>query len=183
MRIIAGKYRSRNLKTDSHFRPTTDRVRESLFNILQSHIDGSVFVDAFSGSGAVGIEALSRGARMAYFLETHQRALGVIEANLTQCIDGGAWRIYSMPAPRALEEVRKNEPSVDLIFFDPPYDFKGYTQLLAQSAMLFPEAMLILESSRRSVYEIPEGLEVVKDRVIGETRLAFFRADPLHARS
>lgn len=183
MRIIAGKYRSRNLKTDSHFRPTTDRVRESLFNILQSQVDGSVFVDAFSGSGAVGIEALSRGARMVYFLETHQRALSVIEANLRYCDDGSAWRIYSMPAPRVLEEVRKREPAVDLIFFDPPYDFRGYTPLLAQSATLFPEAMHILESSRRTVYEIPDDLVVVKDRMIGETRLAFFTVDPLRARS
>lgn len=178
MRIIAGKYRNRNLKTDTHFRPTTDRVRETLFNILQSELEGSVFVDAYSGSGAVGIEALSRGARMVYFLETHRRALAVIESNLLQCSDGAAWRIYSMPAPRALEEVRKHESAVDLIFFDPPYNFTGYTDLLQQSSNLFPEAVHILETSRRSVYEIPEFLDVVKDRVIGETRLAFFKANP-----
>lgn len=178
MRIISGKYRNRNLKTDGHFRPTTDRVRETLFNILQSDLEGCVFVDAFAGSGAVGIEALSRGARMAYFLESHRKALAVLEANLLLCGEGSAWRIYSVPVPRAFDEVRRNEPAVDLIFYDPPYDFSGYTTLLENAVRLFPESLHIVEASTRSAYNPPEGVELVKDRVIGETRLAFFRASP-----
>ncbi|HSP05929.1 MAG TPA: RsmD family RNA methyltransferase, partial [Acidobacteriota bacterium] len=74
MRVIAGKYRNRTLKADDHFRPTSDRVRETLFNILQSELEDCVFVDAFAGSGAVGIEALSRGARIVYFLENHRKS-------------------------------------------------------------------------------------------------------------
>lgn len=176
MRIISGKYRNRNLKTDGHFRPTTDRVRETLFNILQSELEGCVFVDAFAGSGAVGIEALSRGARMVYFLESHRKALTVLEANLLLCGEGAAWRIYSVPVPRALDEVRRKDPAIDLIFYDPPYDFTGYTALLENAVNLFPESLHIMESSARSMYDTPEGVELVKDRVIGETRLAFFRA-------
>ena len=178
MRIISGKYRNRNLKTAGHYRPTTDRVRETLFNILQSDLHGCVFVDAFAGSGAVGIEALSRGARMVYFLESHRKALEVLESNLLLCKDGAAWRIYSVPVPRALEEVRRSEPAVDFVFYDPPYDFGGYTRLLENAVQLFPEALHILETSVRSTYDTPESAALVKDRSIGETRLAFFTANP-----
>lgn len=173
MRIISGRYRGRNLKASDAFRPTSDRVRETLFNILQNQIEGAVFVDAFSGSGAVGIEALSRGASFVYFLETGKKALQALEQNLSFC-DEGQWRIFTVTAIKGLEIVRNAAVHVDLLFFDPPYDFDRYDELLEKSGSLFPETTIILERSARSAFKIPDGLVLQKERVIGETCLHFF---------
>ena len=173
MRIIAGKYRGRNLRAGDAFRPTSDRVRETLFNILQNRIEGAVFVDAFAGSGAVGIEALSRGASMVFFVETNKKALQVLESNLSFC-DEGKWRIFTLTAHKGLDVVRNTSPQVDLLFLDPPYDYDRYSDLLQTCASLFPESETILESSRRSSLKIPAELTLAKERAIGETRLQFF---------
>jgi 16S rRNA (guanine966-N2)-methyltransferase len=102
MRVIAGKFRSRNLKTGDNFRPTTDRTRETLFNILQTEIEGSTFMDAFAGSGSVGIEALSRSARRVYFIESNRKALRVLEQNLLSCCEQESWRIFTTDVWKAL---------------------------------------------------------------------------------
>ena len=175
MRVIAGKYRNRNLKASDRFRPTTDRVRETLFNILQNEIDGAVFVDAFAGSGAVGIEALSRGASSVYFLESNRKTLHILESNLAICGEEGRWRIYSLPAHKGLEVIQRTEPHVDLLFFDPPYEFEGYAELLEKACALFPDATYIVEASSRSRLDSPSGLELFRTRSIGETILSFFR--------
>ena len=174
MRVIAGKFRNRSLKTGAHFRPTTDRVRETLFNILQNEIEGAVFVDAFAGSGAVGIEALSRGAAFAYFLEKNRRVLQILETNLTQCGEDAKWRILSIDAMKGLEVVEKSEPAANILFFDPPYDFPQTSKLLEHAASLFPEAMFILETSTRTKLPLPPNVNLVKDRGIGETLLSFY---------
>jgi 16S rRNA (guanine(966)-N(2))-methyltransferase RsmD len=173
MRIIAGKYRGRNLKAGEAFRPTSDRVRETLFNILQSQIENTVFVDAFAGSGAVGIEALSRGASLVFFAETNKKALQILESNLSFC-EEGQWRIYTLTVLKALDVVRSASPRVDLLFFDPPYDYDRYSELLSKSASLFPEAEIILETSTRGSVKAPPELKLLKERTIGETRLQFF---------
>jgi 16S rRNA (guanine966-N2)-methyltransferase len=174
MRVIAGKFRNRNLKTADHFRPTTDRVRETLFNVLQNDLEETIFVDAFAGSGAVGIEALSRGAARVYFLESNRKSLKVLESNLLLCKEVN-WRIFAVTAKKGLELIRDQEGSVQFVFFDPPYDFHDYTGLLEQAASLFPEASLVLEHSSRSKFEIPAGLDSFKEKRIGETTLSFFR--------
>ena len=173
MRVIAGKYRNRNLKTSNNFRPTTDRVRETLFNILQSEIENSVFVDAFAGSGSVGIEALSRGAGIAYFIENNRKVLGVLESNLTQLGEAN-WRIYSVPALKGLEVVAQNGAAADLIFFDPPYDSDQYAELVDTAAKLFPNATVIVECSTRSKWKAPDSVTLKKSREIGETVLQFY---------
>jgi 16S rRNA (guanine966-N2)-methyltransferase len=173
MRVIAGKFRNRNLKSSDHFRPTTDRVRETLFNILQNELEGSVFVDGFAGSGAVGIEALSRGAARVYFLESNRNALKVLESNLLMCNDVN-WRIFALTAKKGLNLIRTQEDSVQHLFFDPPYDFHEYFELLEQAAALFPEAGIVLEHSARSKFTIPSNLTSTKEKRIGETSLSFF---------
>ena len=137
MRVIAGRFRSRILKTADNLRPTTDRVRETLFNVLQNEIEGSIFVDAFAGSGSVGIEAISRGAATAYFIESNRKALQVLEQNL-ESLAPASWRILTMDVWKALEILPQQLPSVDLFFFDPPYTFTKYAQLLMAAATRYP---------------------------------------------
>lgn len=173
MRVIAGKFRNLSLRGGDNFRPTSDRVRETLFNILQTEIDGSIFVDAFAGSGAVGIEALSRGASKSYFIENNRKALQVLESNLLLCCEGEKWRIFSLHVMKGLQVIQQEEAAVDFLFFDPPYDYDHYSDLLSESLRLFPQATHILETSTRVKFEIPAGLEIAKNRTIGETQLVF----------
>jgi 16S rRNA (guanine966-N2)-methyltransferase len=175
MRIISGKLRNRSLRAASHMRPTSDRVRGTLFNILQNEIEDSIFVDAFAGSGAVGIEAISRGAAMVYFVEENQKSLKALGSNLKDCCTEGSWRIFAVPIIKGLELIRQSAAHVDLLFFDPPYNFSGYTKLLDQAGRLFPESLYVLESSARTKLEVPAAIQLKKERKIGESLLSFFR--------
>jgi 16S rRNA (guanine(966)-N(2))-methyltransferase RsmD len=119
MRVIGGEYRSRRLKSlpGQAMRPTPDMLRETLFNVLAPRIPGCVFVDAYAGCGAVGIEALSRGAARVYFLESHARAAAMIEQNLK------ALRAEDRAVViRARATERLGRLSADIVFLDPPYD-------------------------------------------------------------
>ena len=175
MRVIAGKHKNRTLRASNQFRPTSDRVRETLFNILQTEIQDAVFVDAFAGSGAVGIEAISRGASMVYFLETNRKALQALEWNLASCCNQDRWRIFTVDALKGLDLVRNAEPVVDQLFFDPPYQYQKYKELLLLCGQMFPEATYIVETSTRVRVSVPELLQEVKHRKIGETMLSFYR--------
>lgn len=121
MRVIAGTARSLPLKTPEGMdtRPTTDRIKETLFNMLQTRIPGSVFVDLFSGSGGIGIEALSRGAKKAYFVENAPKAAACIQDNLafTKFADKGI--LLRQDACAGLGSIHEKE--LDIIFMDPPY--------------------------------------------------------------
>lgn len=122
MRVIGGEFRSRRLKSlpGQAMRPTPDMLRETLFNVLAPLIPGCVFVDAYAGSGAVGIEALSRGASRAYFIEAHPRAASLIEENLKAL--NATTRAVVIRA-RATEHLGRL--SADVFFLDPPYDQPG----------------------------------------------------------
>jgi len=172
MRVIAGKMRSRSLKAGENFRPTTDRARETLFNILQMEIQGSTFVDAFAGSGSVGIEAISRSASKVYFIEYNRKALQVLEENLLACCQTESWRIFTMDVWKALEVLPKD---VDLLYFDPPYEFQKYSKLLIETGVNFPDALYILEHSSRKKIETPAGFEQIRTTRIGETEISFYR--------
>lgn len=121
MRVIAGTARSLPLRTPEGLdtRPTTDRIKETLFNILQPHIPGCVFVDIFSGSGGIGIEALSRGARKAYFIENAPKALSCIHDNLAFTKFTEHAIVLKQDACAGLSGIYEKE--VDVIFMDPPY--------------------------------------------------------------
>jgi len=176
MRVIAGTLRGRSLKTSDSYRPTTDRVRETLFNILQNQIENSIFIDAFAGSGAVGIEALSRGASRVYFLETNHKALYALEENLKICGEKALWRIYSLPAIKGMEVIHKSGENVDIVFFDPPYDYQDYQDLITAASELFPAALLILETSSRTKLQLPSNVILSRQKKIGETLLTFWVA-------
>lgn len=172
MRIIAGKFRSRMLKAGENFRPTTDRARETLFNILQNQIEDSTFVDAFAGSGSVGIEALSRSAKKVYFIESNRKALQVLEQNVLSCCEQESWRIFTADVWKTLEILPKD---VDILFFDPPYEFQKYSKMLIHAGERFPDALFIMEHSSRRNIDTPEGFEIVRSVKIGETELTFYR--------
>ena len=130
MRVIAGEFRSRVLKSlpGLSVRPTPDRLRETLFNVLAPRIEGSVFLDVFAGTGAVGIEALSRGAARAIFIERNPQAFGTLRQNLSSLKIGAQATVVRGNALRFLEDYES-----DIVFIDPPYhqtaDYESALQL------------------------------------------------------
>jgi 16S rRNA (guanine966-N2)-methyltransferase len=129
MRIISGKYRGRRLAAvRGDVRPTSDRLRETLFNVIGDRIEGATWIDVFAGSGAVGIEALSRGARFVLFNDTSRDAIRLIKKNLELC---GVEEGFQIRERDAFSVLRGLKPGfADVIFCDPPYDFGRYEKLL-----------------------------------------------------
>src|SRR5689334_21436031 len=127
MRIIAGKYRSRTLRSlrGLDIRPTSDRLRETLFNVLTpgnpAALEGSVWIDLFAGTGAVGIEALSRGAAMVYFVDCSKDAVGLIRRNLQSLGADGRYQVLQQKAEPAISALDRQQLRPDFIFLDPPY--------------------------------------------------------------
>jgi 16S rRNA (guanine(966)-N(2))-methyltransferase RsmD len=123
MRIIAGTYRSRPLEAPAGLgtRPTSDRLRETLFNVLAPRIESAVFLDLYAGSGAVGMEALSRGAARVEFVERAEPALKVLRANLTRLGLTAGFRIHAASVGTVLRRMKPGA-AFDLVFLDPPYD-------------------------------------------------------------
>ena len=142
MRIIAGEYKGRNLKSPPslNVRPTSDRLRETLFNVIAPFIDGARFLDLCAGSGAVGIEALSRGASHVTFVDRSRRMCKLIEANAQLCrIPEEQWDIYCSEANEFLRQHRERQ--WDIVFFDPPYkdDYVKTLQLLSNNGLVIAE--------------------------------------------
>jgi 16S rRNA (guanine(966)-N(2))-methyltransferase RsmD len=186
MRVIAGKYRSRHLNSLKRLdlRPTSDRLRETLFDILGELVVNSRFIDAFAGTGAVGIEALSRGAKEAIFIEKHAQAAVLIKKNLASLeIKSGA-RVLPVDVLRGLEIVSKESSRdrevLEIVFLDPPYDYAAeYDRVLSflGSATLFVEGSLVIAEHRRK-FELPQAVENLQSvRVLrqGDASLTFYR--------
>ncbi len=150
MRVIAGTARSLPLKTPAgpDTRPTTDRIKETLFNMLQPYLCDAVFVDLFSGSGGIGIEALSRGARHAYFVENDKRALACIVDNLQFTRFTQKATVLRQDAVSALYGI--HERWADVIYMDPPYD-RDYEKQILQALRDLPwvtsETLIVIEAS------------------------------------
>ncbi len=169
MRVIAGIARSMPLTTPQgpDTRPTTDRIKETLFNMLQNDIPGAVFVDLFSGSGGIGIEALSRGAKKAYFIENAPAAISCIQQNLTFTKLAEAAVVLKQDAISGLSGIY--EKSVDIIFMDPPYD-AGYEervlQVVSNMKYVTEDTLIIVETSLKN--DLPFlsdlGFEIIKEK-------------------
>lgn len=156
MRVIAGTARSLPLKAPEGLdtRPTTDRIKETLFNMLQPYVPESVFVDLFSGSGGIGIEALSRGARKAYFVEQAPKAISCIEQNLafTKFTDRGI--VIKQDVLAALSGLHEKE--VDIIFMDPPYGMeheKRVLSLLRDMPYVTEDTLIVTEAELRTDFD------------------------------
>jgi 16S rRNA (guanine(966)-N(2))-methyltransferase RsmD len=185
MRIIAGRYRSRILKSlkGGALRPTSDRLRETLFNVLSPKVSGSRFLDVFAGTGAVGIEALSRGAVEAVFIENHAPAAVLIRRNVASLeITNGA-HILALDALRALEKLaarhKSTDPPFDFVFVDPPYAEKDqYDRVLGflGSAPFLSQGSLVIAEHRRN-FELPQRFgRLLQTRILrqGDAALSFF---------
>ncbi len=189
MRVTGGEFGGRTLKvprTDS-VRPTQDRVRQALFSMIQCEVPGADFLDLFAGSGAVGIEALSRGAASVTFVESDRRHLAVIGENLKILSSGGG------AAARRLAECRcvcadayrwiaaYSGPGFSICFADPPYalgEERGYADVLAALAgrgVVRPGGLFIAEMTSAQRVEETPGWELVRDRAYGRTRLCVWR--------
>jgi 16S rRNA (guanine(966)-N(2))-methyltransferase RsmD len=189
MRVIAGTYRSRPLIAPRGMatRPTSDRLRESLFNILAPHIEGARFADLYAGTGAVGIEALSRGAAQVTFIESAANGVAALRANLSALGIRNAFQLEQRSVPVALRTLARRDPHFTLVYLDPPWeDSAAYTQslnVLAASApaLLTPEAIVIAEHARRPSATLADTygtLHRYRQLEQGDAALSFYRATP-----
>ena len=168
MRIIAGTFKGRKLARPAPgVRPTTDRLRESLFNVLGGRVEDSFWVDAFAGSGAVGLEAISRGACHVVFNDRSSRARTGVETNLELCRINSGFKLYRQDAVSLFRKLRGRP--VDFVFLDPPYDFPDYDQLLAAVHGVLAESspghLVLLEISSRTGDEVTGDLYQVMRRI------------------
>ena len=184
MRITGGEFGGRNLKVPKSdaIRPTQDRVREALFNIIQCEIAGSEFLDLFAGSGAVGIEALSRGAKRVTFVERERRHLAVLKENLEAIVGRTLDARQETVGADAYRWIASySGPGFTIGFADPPYalgEEKGYAQVLATLAargVIRAGGLFIAEMTAVQRAEETPGWELVRDRTYGKTRLCIWR--------
>ena len=187
MRITGGEFGGRTLKVPKSdaIRPTQDRVREALFNIIQCEIAGSDFLDLFAGSGAVGLEALSRGAKSVTFVEANRRHLAVLRENLgslgSNRVEFGTGRVDVVGADVYRWIERYSGPGFSIGFADPPYalgEEKGYASVLATLAargVIRAGGLFIAEMTAVQKPEETPGWELVRDRTYGKTRLCIWR--------
>lgn len=178
MRVIAGTLKGRRLATPhwDGLRPTSDKLRETLFNVLASRIEGAHVLDGFAGTGAVGIEALSRGAAHVTFVESDARAVQLIHRNLDHCRVGDRYAIIRARFADAAR--RMSAGSFGLVFLDPPYRLEDMAGVLEAAAPLVaPDGLVVLEHARRDVAP-PVTASIVKTRDIhsGDSALAIYGA-------
>ena len=182
MRVIGGTYRSRRLIAPGGLatRPTSDRLRETLFNILAPRIEGAVFADLFAGSGAVGIEALSRGASFVHFVDHATPAVAAIRDNLSALGIRSRFRIESGSVSAALHRLSDSQEQCGIVFLDPPYSATSdYAHTLAGvSPLLTPDGIVIAEHSRKTSLEESYG-PLRRYRVLhqGDAALSFYRGE------
>ncbi|HUR35202.1 MAG TPA: 16S rRNA (guanine(966)-N(2))-methyltransferase RsmD [Vicinamibacterales bacterium] len=183
LRVIAGHYKGRTLKapTWDGLRPTSDRLRETLFNVLAPRIRGARVLDVYAGTGAVGIEALSRGATAVTFVDHDRRAQELIAWNLAHCGIADGYAIIRATASHALEQLRRGRSGAtfDLVLLDPPYDHPAAEALAGVDALVAPDGLVVLEHARRA--PVPESigrLTLTRDLVSGDSALALYACQP-----
>jgi 16S rRNA (guanine(966)-N(2))-methyltransferase RsmD len=189
MRVIAGSLKGRRLNSPSWegLRPTSDKLRETLFNVLAPRIAGARVLDAFAGTGALGIEALSRGAASVTFIERDRRAQALIEENLARCGIAEGYVIIRASARRALaalgdEIASDTRDPFDVVLFDPPYDVAGNEVegvLAAAGDVIASDGVLVLEHARnRRAVETAGRLVRTREVIGGDSVLAFYACQP-----
>jgi 16S rRNA (guanine(966)-N(2))-methyltransferase RsmD len=186
MRVIAGQYRRRTLRSlpGLEIRPTSDRLRETLFNVLcagnPESLAETTWIDLYAGTGAVGIEALSRGARMVHFVELSKPAADLIAANLKSLGIAGGFRIVRGEAGKGLRQLEEAGNITDFVFLDPPYSLRDeYAKTLAalsQSKLLSERSVVIAEHEKRfDPGEAFGELRRYRTLVQGDAALSFYR--------
>ena len=186
MRVIAGKYRSRPLHSlrGMDIRPTSDRLRETLFNVLTAGnpaaLEGSVWIDLFAGTGAVGIEALSRGAKQVYFVDSAAPAAELIQKNLQSLGISSGFKVLKDDLPRAFWRMEREHIAADVVFLDPPYRlttaYGDALRALADSSLVWAMSLVIAEHQKKFDPGDEFGpLRRFRKLVQGDTALSFFR--------
>ena len=180
MRVIAGTARRLPLKTPKGIdtRPTTDRIKETLFNILQPYLEDSIFIDLFSGSGGIGIEALSRGARHAYFADNNKEAFSCIQQNVRFTKMEERATLFRQDACGALALIHEKE--ADIIFMDPPYG-EGYEErvlaALADKAYVANDTLIIVEADLLEDFSFSAslGYEIIREKTYKTNKHVFLK--------
>lgn len=180
MRIISGRFKSRQLKATppAGIRPTSDKLRETIFNILGPTVEGATFLDGCAGMGGIGIEAISRGASMVYFVEQSRKGCRIIRENLELLEVEAGYKILEMDLAKGLGVCVRDGVQFDLAFIDPPYEAEPLYQTALTKTPLAQTGLLILEHSKR--IELPEesgNLRRVRSLVQGDAALAFYRPE------
>ena len=183
MRIISGKAKGTKLYTleGTNTRPTLDRVKESLFNIINFEIKDSIFLDLFAGSGAIGIEAISRGAKEAVFVEFGKEALSCIRANLKKTKLESQAVVFPVEVSYAISKLARQQETFDIIYADPPYE-RGFEpkilEWLGDAKIMNPDTILILETSLDTPvdYVDTEQFEIVRIKEYKNNQHVFLRA-------
>ena len=175
MRVIAGSLKGRRLKTPTweELRPTSDKLRETLFNVVAPRIRGARVLDGYAGTGALGIEAISRGAAQVTFVERDRRAQDLIAANLAHCGIAGGYVIIRGSFVRALSDL--DGAWFDLVLLDPPYDQPADEPIAAAGRCLAPDGLLVLEHARRVAAPASAGMLVrTRQLISGDSALSIF---------
>ena len=180
MKIIAGGYKGRIIEMPDGIRPTSDKVRESLFEILKNRIEGASFLDLYSGSGAIGIEALSRGAKKVVFVDNNRNCIPVLKANLAKLgVSESSYDIYSKDCLNSLRALQRAGGYFDIVFLDPPYYMglaKNTLIELAGCDILTPNALVIAEVFKKEGLPEESGVfKKIRSSKYGDTLLEFFR--------
>lgn len=184
MRVIAGLFRSRQLKgkPPAGIRPTSDKLRETLFNVLGPDVDGCTFLDGCAGMGGVGIEAISRGARFVYFVDQSRKAAAIVRENLQSLDVKEGFRLLECDLGKALDLFEREGTVFDIVFVDPPYEKDAlYAESLAAFGtrpLLSDGGVLVMEHSKR--VELAEAVgKLRRYRVLpqGDSTLSFYRAE------
>lgn len=182
--MIAGEYRSRLLEAPRGVttRPTSDRLRETLFNVLGPIVEGSRFVDLYAGSGAVGIEAISRGADFVWFAESARPAVAAIRSNLSALKIAGGFALEDRSVAKLLQALVEKERAAEVVFLDPPYEeaeeYESTLKFIARNhaAMLADGAVVVAEHAKKKPlearYSVLERTRVLEQ---GDASLSFYR--------
>ena len=188
MRVIAGKAKGTRLTEfkGSPVRPTLDQVKETLFNILGYSLSGEYFLDWFGGSGAIGIEALSRGAEKVFWVENNRQSQDLIYANLKKCRFWNGenessytkWKLLKMDALQAVSVLEKSCLTFDVVYVDPPFAKNLYNEclnVLSGSQLLKASTLVVVEHNKKNSLEKFYGkLSLVDQRIVGGTALSFY---------
>jgi 16S rRNA (guanine(966)-N(2))-methyltransferase RsmD len=177
VRIISGEHKGRRLAggKKTRVRPTSDRVKESIFNVLRGEVAGKSVLDLFAGAGGLGMEALSRGAESVTFVDASSQSISILKKNVKNLNLESKSTILRLDGLKALKKLKLN---FQMVFADPPY-LKGFVQKvidsIAQSEVLERDGILILEHHKKETFSVPEErLSVLKQKKFGDTVISFF---------
>lgn len=182
MRIISGKYAKRNLFTlkSQKTRPTSDKVKESLFNSLGQFFSGGEVLDLYGGSGALAIEAVSRGCHHAVIIDINYQAVVIIRKNIALTKEPNLFSVYKMSSKAALNKLAEEQQKFDLVFLDPPYAKQKIASDMAKMsdlALLHQGAIIVAETDDQTDLEVVAGFEFIKEKHLGKTIIRFYRKE------